>query len=360
MIPSDGRSGYDWGQPPGGRVPHAGAFGGRDAAVERTGMYSQRPPHGEPSHRAAAPSHSRSGTRKVLRVFAVAALALLLTGCLVRLAYNYSDWLIPRWVDRYVTLDEEQRAFLDATLDARLQWHCAAEMPRYEAWFQDARRTLFAGDLGPERMWPLLERLEGFMRAVLEEVADDLAQLAATLSDEQVEELLAELERREEDLWEEYVAPGPEARAAARADRMDAQLRRWYGPLGREQRRLVEAWSAALATSPEEWLENRVRWRGELAAVLEMRDRRPEFDRRLTALLLEPDALWDDDYRARERRAREQMLKLFTAVHQAASGRQLRYLERRLESWRSDMDRLACDGEVAMTEAVERVRSYAH
>ena len=68
----------------------------------------------------------------------ILVLAFALVGCSsTKLAYRYADWGIVWWVEDYVTLTADQKQQLNSDIEQLRQWHCSAELPRYQAWLDE-------------------------------------------------------------------------------------------------------------------------------------------------------------------------------------------------------------------------------
>ena len=68
----------------------------------------------------------------------ILVLVLGLVGCSsTKMAYRYADWGIVWWVEDYVTLTADQKQQLNSDIDQLRQWHCSAELPRYQAWLDE-------------------------------------------------------------------------------------------------------------------------------------------------------------------------------------------------------------------------------
>jgi len=106
---------------------------------------------------------------KWFRYVLIVALALALTGCGVRTAYNNLDWLIMRWVNKQVSLDNEQELLFRTALDEQLRWHCASQLPDYVSFLNTVDQDLTAGRLDAERLKSHAETLAGFGRQLLTE-----------------------------------------------------------------------------------------------------------------------------------------------------------------------------------------------
>ncbi|HNG66675.1 MAG TPA: DUF6279 family lipoprotein, partial [Thauera aminoaromatica] len=209
--------------------------------------------------------------RALHRLFLIACSALLLVGCGLRFAYSQLDWLLPWYLRDYVTLDAGQRGEFDRRLAGLLDWHCRSHLPEYVALLRAANATLAAERVEPAQLERFLERGEALWREIVGELEPELRRLAAGLGDEQVEELAAAFVRRGEEARAEFLSGDESAQHAARVERMEERLRRWFGRMTPAQRERIAAWSRALQPTTEAWLEDRMRWQAELLDALRVR-----------------------------------------------------------------------------------------
>jgi DNA-binding transcriptional ArsR family regulator len=284
-----------------------------------------------------------------LRAIAMAlALAVLLSACSVRYMYSQLDWIVPWYVRDYVTLNTDQRALLARRLAQRLDWHCRSQLPAYAVLLREVVGTAAAASADIGMLDRHADEVEALLRGLMEALADDAAELLATLSDEQVAALFANLDRRNDKVRDEYLNGSAAELRARQTERMEKRLRRWLGGLNGEQRRLVEAWSARSVPVAEQWFDHRIAWQRRLAEALHTRHARPEFDADVAALLVEPDAQWPAQYRTAVLRNRALTLELVRDLHHTATPRQRARLIRELESLAHQFERTAC-GDAAAT-----------
>lgn len=232
-----------------------------------------------------------------LRWLAVAVAALGLAGCGLGLVYPRLDTVVGFYLQGLVTLDPAQSAQLRRVLAGNLEWHRRSELERYSAFLREVAGDL-EGGAGPEEWRQATRRAEQYWREVFEQAAPGYAAVAATFTDAQVAELLANLERRDAEERREHESRSPAERDARREKSVRRALERFTGPLTAEQRALVRAHVAASPSFVPEWLDNRRVWREALADALERRDRRAEFEARMRVLVARPDELWTPRYRA--------------------------------------------------------------
>lgn len=267
---------------------------------------------------------------------------LVLSGCGVRYVYSQLDWIVPWYLSDYVSFDGEQRAALDERLAERLDWHCRSQLPGYAQWLREAEAMLVRGGVERAELDAHLLRAERFWDELMVALVDDVSHLLAGLTDEQVQELHARLEKRDRKTREEFVDPPEDVLHDRRVERTEKRLQRWFGGLSAEQRLLVETWSRRLEPVASDWLANRVEWQQRLVTALDARAERDTFDARIADLMRQPQLAWSADYRARIARNRELTLGLIVDVLAAATPRQRERALRETDSLASQFERLAC------------------
>ena len=125
-------------------------------------------------------------------------LLLVVSGCGPGLIYPHLDWLIPFYVDDYISLNREQSSLLEKRLLQVLNWHCRTQLPVYA---QSLREL--AKDLDNPRQPVSYQKLEYYSsqfmthwRKLSKKIGPEMAGILATASDEQIAELFRNLEKR--------------------------------------------------------------------------------------------------------------------------------------------------------------------
>ena len=73
---------------------------------------------------------------RLAKRISVVLAALLQTGCALKFMYNQLDWLIPWYVDDYISFDPAQEVLFDARLEQYLRWHRQEQLPQYADFFE--------------------------------------------------------------------------------------------------------------------------------------------------------------------------------------------------------------------------------
>lgn len=288
--------------------------------------------------------------RHACRLIILSLLLMLLAGCSTRLAYNNLDWLTVRWVDRQVTLDRDQRALLREMIEAQQLWHCATQLEDYQAWIEDVRLDLLSGRMDQARLVDHGDRLGEFGRALAQRVQPTLVELAASLDDDQVEEMLLALDERIEALRDEIDAGSTEHWAQERVARMERGLKRIMGPINPNQRARLDRWARELEVTQAYQLAQRVYWRERIAAALARRDERAFLEQEVSALL-DPASAWPQAYRQAIEGNRQLTLTAMEEVVALVEPKQRDRLAARLTRLQEDFERLSCEGEAPTAQS---------
>lgn len=271
-------------------------------------------------------------------------LLITLSGCGVRTAYNQLDWLTLRWVNQQVDLNADQSERLSEWLDEQLVWHCATQLPEYQAWLEEVHMDLLAWRLDRDRLEAHGQTAARFGRVLADRLVPQLVELAASLDEIQVEEVLTAFDERTETIREAIETSSLEELAEERLESMERNLRRLMGRLNSDQRERLATWAQSITATEPHQLRQRLYWQGRLAEALDQRDNRMFLTIELTALL-QPASAWSDEYREVMEGNRQLTLSALDDVLSLADERHRTRLSARLQRLQRDFDRLRCEGE---------------
>ena len=289
-------------------------------------------------------------TLRRIRFHLLLALSLALASCSVlRLAYYHVDsWLLGQ-VESFVTLNVEQRDWLEERLRAHREWHCRTQLPAYVEWLGALEAEIDAPD--PARLAALSGQLEQFIAAILAEFAPTIAELLLRLDPGQQAELFARLDQELVEMRVKYLYPPPEQRQRERAERLEKRLKPWIGALTVEQAARIDQWSAVLDEQGGGWLANRQRLLEAVRAALSRPDA-GSARRQLVGLFETPATVQTADYTRQVVRTRREALALTADLLGLLTDRQRTRLEERIEGVKADFRALSCGG--STTVAVRR------
>jgi hypothetical protein len=293
----------------------------------------------------AFPRSQRISPATLLRLALTLVLALAIVGCSsARLAYRYADWGTVWWMEDYVSLTGTQQQVLEQGVRDFRQWHCSQEMPRYERWLStviaDANTAVLTDSA---RMEFHQEQLLGLLPALTEKATPMVVAFLKTLSDEQVQELAANMADRQQELEQDLLKRSPEATASARAERTAERLESWLGNFSDDQYFRIQRWSAAQAGQTDIWIEGRERWQQAFLAALQQRQQ-AEFASVISDLLQNPEQARGLDYQQTMAQSKNAMATLSSDLLAMGGEPALEQVKAKAKATelKSDVDVLTC------------------
>lgn len=275
----------------------------------------------------------------MVRKVVVAVLLLgLLTGCMAKFSYGFADWVIEWMITDYVSLDKPQKKQLKKTIDKQLAWHKETQLPRYRDWLIEFR---VQAETGLNRQWLIAwsEQLTVFWQDLALQVNPDTVAFLRSLSDSQVDELIANLDESQLDLAEEYMDPDENKRLAERAERTEDFTSELLGKLNQQQKGLIAQWNANSGDSTKLWLENRERWTRRFELALQDRSS-DQFDDEITLLFVYQEQLWSEQYQQSIDRNFNSGINLVLAIEPTVTDKQRKKLYKFLDKWIAVLDDL--------------------
>jgi hypothetical protein len=283
------------------------------------------------------PSHRRLSALVLTAALLVVVLGL--SGCSrVRLAYGSADLLLASYADSYLGLDRDQRDRWEPELQRVLAVHRREELPYLAAFFDRALQASRTGFQTADTTCLVDSIRELYQRHA--RLAVTLAvPLLADLSPAQVRALKRRFARDLAEDEEDFKDGGRERELRRRAIRYARSIEEWTGPLGADQKALVEELTRSMPDSREAVLAYRTRKRAELVALLESDATAARLEDFMTAWLVDYRDLPPELERAGDR-LKERLVELASGLGKTLSGEQQAHLQQRLTGLRQDLLKL--------------------
>lgn len=227
----------------------------------------------------------------------VLVLAVLSTGCSVKMAYNNLDRLVRWGVSDYVDLNAAQKEVLQSELATVHEWHRRNHLPLYAAYTQRLARELPDG-VTAAQLADMFEQFEVWSGEVEERFNPLVINIMVSLSDEQVAALPARLDKNNTELAE------PEADKPLRevqllwAEEFGDGLKNFTGRLSKTQRAYLERRSLEYQPERVLWADYRARFQAELLALLQRRQDKEAFASGYKSLVANREAYYGPELTA--------------------------------------------------------------
>lgn len=309
-----------------------------------------RPPAGCPApagpaqHPSMQRAHRLPGwLRPGLWLLLGASLLVAIAGCStgVRIGYNQAESLVSWRLADYVDFEPHQRELFGERFRAVHAWHRRDQLPEYARLLAETRIRAADGLSREDVEW-VLARSRSQLQALIDQVADDAAQLLASLTPAQVKGLERGFARANQRLARTWAVGQPvAAQRRARAEALIAQAERFTGRLTAEQRARVTALADALPDITDQRFAERQRRQRELIAALQAGKSHAE----IAAWFRQWAGNWergrDESYARLARAAAEQRIEIYVEIDRMLSPAQRRSALDRLQGYADDMATLS-------------------
>ena len=268
----------------------------------------------------------------VSRRLAVLFLCVFLAGCsATRIVYNKLDWILVWYISDFFTLDDAQQDHLETVVERNLEWHRRDQLPKYAQLLREIERN-FSADVVTLEM---LERYHAHSMVLWDEfivqITPDMTEFFRTLSQEQIDEFIANLEESNQDLWEEYAGKTPEERLERRQKSTIKGIERFFGRLSDEQQELIHSYQASLHDVSLDWMASRRQWQQDFRDLIVERPPEPEFSDQMMRLMLEPNSDDSPEYRRRVEENRQTIMAMMVALSADLTDKQRKRFSKNLK-----------------------------
>lgn len=266
---------------------------------------------------------------------------LLLSGCAVRLAYGWLDWVVEWRLDDYFDLSSAQQQVLEKELDPLLDWHRHQELPQYAALLRQLSADL-AQPLTAEQIDHYLAQTEMATLRLAERIQQPANRVASTLSDRQIREFMQtrrdkQAQRRRD--WQEQ-GTAKVHRDAVRKVRKD--INRWLGGMEPEQATLVDEWARWQERYYPLWLDYQDHWLDSLEQTFALKGS-DQFGPALVDVVINSSRVGGGRYSRQVADSRQQWINWMVRFTASLTPAQRRHIRDELDELAGDLTYLADD-----------------
>ncbi len=277
------------------------------------------------------------------RPYLVLLLAIsALGGCIsTQFIYKQLDWVIVWYLSDIFSLNSEQEDQLQTVVQRNLDWIRVEQLPEYARLLRALDGYVKTDTLSVERLEQDYAKVLSLWDAGLKRAMPDAGRFLAGLSLEQVSQFIENAEEKNAELWEEYAGETPEKRKERRTKSAIKTIQRFTGRLNRAQKEFVSSRVAKLHDNSAEWMQGRRQWQMNFHALLKERPPATEFQRRFTALMLNPNTVDRPAYREQVEANQEMIFGMLIDLVSRLDDGQRRRLSRRINKFADDFQALA-------------------
>jgi truncated hemoglobin YjbI len=270
-------------------------------------------------------------------------LLLSLNACSTKVSYFFLDWAIEWEVEEYVSLDRSQQKQFDAIVKKFLVWHREVELPKYSAQLQELLQLLQQDQLTTELWVSQVEQAKAHWFRIFHFLLPELVPMMASLSDEQVTEIIAQLKKEEQELSDEYAGKS-QAELIAKSDKsLIEQADDWLGSVTDEQKSLIHQNNSQRLATLDMWLEYRHEWLRVFEQALSRRDNSHLLTQNMIMLMTQPDNLKSEIHKQKLLKNTENFGALLINLNHTLQDKQRKKFHKKLNVLIDDLNELSLD-----------------
>jgi hypothetical protein len=274
--------------------------------------------------------------KTVRALVAVLAISLFVSGCTIKLAYNFLDWGLYWELEDYVKFNRDQRSLVKDEITQLVDWHRSDELPKYADQLEKLADGLQNG-LTIKQLDQTYNALsDGWQRIVIETLPA-AADILSDLTDQQISDFFEILIEEEEDDVTDIKRDTQEQLAIEREEYVSEKITDLVGKLNDEQKALIAQWALKIEPIAQLSLDHAIQWRSKMQATMAERQNKQRLEETLLVLFANPDQLWSDEYRGVIEKNQHLVMTLLFDINQTLTDKQRRKLIRKLNSFVEDL-----------------------
>ncbi|EAT12934.1 hypothetical protein HF888_01220 [Bermanella marisrubri] len=276
-----------------------------------------------------------------MRKFLLAFLIIgLVTGCSSRFAYNNLDWIIPWYLDDYIEFEGEQESAVKARLIETLNWHRQQQLPIYIKDIDQLQQQIEQGPLSQQQWLDVINHVYGYWLTIRNQFVDDLVVLSPQLTQDQVNQLFAELEERNQDREEDWQDLNASEHKEKRYERLSEQVEDFVGDLTNQQLDRIQMAVDQMQETTEVRLQYLRDYQTQLRQVFKQAASDEARIKQLANILKQTDKYKPQQYRDILQHNRSVVAQLFADLQASLTANQKRQLIEKLADLRLDLKEL--------------------
>jgi hypothetical protein len=269
--------------------------------------------------------------------------SLLFVGCSTKISYFFLDWAIEWEVEEYVDLTSEQQDKFDIIIESFLVWHRQQELPRYRDQLSLLSTLTNQQTMTPELWLKQVSMAKAHWSRIFDFVMPDLLPILASLSDEQVDQVLTQLKKEQKELIEEYAGKDQAELIIDSDKRIAKKLSEWTGDITDAQKDIIHQANTQRLATLDMWLEYRHEWLSQFEQAMKRRQQTDYFTQQMKLLMISPDELKSEVYRDNVTENTRKFGSMLIALNQTFSQKQRKHFDKKLAELVEDLTELHLD-----------------
>ena len=285
--------------------------------------------------------------RRLPRYLLICTMVLLAACSSLRLAYNHGDTLLYWWLDAYVDLDSDQKAWVKKDIDNLFLWHRNTQLHDYIQVLQNGQRQL-QGNVTAADLQADYNDIKSRSQLLLFKALPELADLARSLRPEQIAQMEKKFASNNDEFRKKNLKGDRDKQLKYRYQRSMEQFELWFGSFSSDQEAIIRKASDARPLDNNFWLDERIRRQQAIVALLQ----KVQHDKlSKDATMAQIHTLIRDSFDRLDHSERQSFtdayndgtIQLILTVIRIATPAQKAHAQKRMQGWIDDFNTLATE-----------------
>lgn len=273
---------------------------------------------------------------RIVKLCIFSVMLIVLSGCTVKIAYHYLDFLIKWEVGKYVELDKNQKQYLTETLEAFHDWHRETQLPKYANFIEDTKTLLEKGDISAEELHALSDEAQLLMDESAEYLIPHTVHIFSTLSDKQIAKLKKKLEKDQAKYNKDYVLAKREKVVKKHIKDIRKYTSPFFGKFTKGQKFRLNRWGGELEFYESYSLEQQKISGDLLLEALASKDDQTKLEETVRKLLFYRSDEWIEPYREATDFNQKISFEMLADLYNSQTQKQRKKTFNKLDSYQKD------------------------
>lgn len=269
--------------------------------------------------------------------------AVFLSACSNKMAYNFLGFITDWYIGKYVSLDREQKNYVDETMREFHRWHRETQLPLYANYIQSVLDRLEKEPIDGNWIHRETDKVQLLLDNSFYYLKPHIVQLMSTFSDEQAEELLKNLAKKREKYKRKNIDISAEKLHKQRIEEVIDSIDPYFGRLTQEQKARINQWAEQIKPYEALTLTQQKTWALEVEQALDVRHDKLQLAKELETVMFYRTDDWDPKLEEILDHNQEVSYALIADLINSQNEKQREKLRDKLEGYRNDCKELAAE-----------------
>ena len=273
---------------------------------------------------------------KALRtLLAVLVISMSVSGCTIKLAYNFLDWGLYWELKDYIKFNRDQRLLIKDEISQLIDWHRSDELPQYADQLEKLSIGLENG-MSVEKLEVSYNNLRDNWQRIVIKALPAAVNIISNLNDQQINDFFEMLIEKEVDDAKD-IERGTSARTVEEREAyVSEKIVNVIGKLNKEQKTLIAQWAQSTEPTKKFSLVQAIQWRTRMQAAVAERHDEQQLEKNLMVLFANPDQLRSVSYRRVIENNTRLVMQLLFDLNQTLTNQQRSRLIKKLKGYIED------------------------